>query len=100
MARKSSSDKLLLNLIAEIQAIAVALKRVGEKMAAAGSSDAVHAAVLLEFFQKNSVANALDSIYVKAIEQVESNDEFAEKDLDSIDALCGKKLKQRYGIDF
>lgn len=100
MARRGKSEKLLLNLIAEIQALSVAFKRVGEKMVAQGSSDATHAVVLLEFFQKYGVANAIDSIYIEAIEQIESDDGFTETDLDSIDALCGKKLKKRYGIDF
>ena len=98
--RKAKSDKLLLTLVAEIQAISVALKRVGERMAARGSSDAVHAEVLLQFFLENNVATALDSIYLKAIKQIKADEDFTEKDLDYVSALCGKKLRQRYGITF
>ena len=98
--RKAKSDKLLLTLVAEIQAISVALKRVGERMAARGSSDAVHAEVLIQFFLENNVAASIDSIYLNAIKQIETDGDFTEKDLDFVDALCGKKLKQRYGITF
>ena len=100
MPQKPKSDAQFLNLVAEVQAVAIALKRVGERMAARGSSDAVHGEVLLQFFRERNVASALESVYLTAIEQIEADEGFTEQDLDYISELCGKKMKQHYGMKF
>jgi hypothetical protein len=93
-------DELLLNLIAEIQALAVAFKRLGERMAASDATNEESALILLKFFQEHQVAMATYKIYLDSVRELEAGGESPAKKIKRVHSLCAKKLLKRYGMKF
>lgn len=93
-------DELSLNLIAEFQALAVAFKRLGERMSASSASHEETALMLLNFFQEQQIAMTTHEIYLESIRELEKSVKSPAKQIKHVHSLCAEKLFKRYGMTF
>jgi hypothetical protein len=97
---ETQMNTLLLTLIAEIQALAVAFHRLGERMATSNASHEESAFMLMSFFQEQQVAMTTYKIYVDSIRKLEKSSKSASKQIKRVNSLCAKVLFKRYGMTF
>ena len=103
MKALAPKDTLLIDLIAELKALDVALWRLGTEMAFTTQTDQEAASLLLEFFQTHRVGPKIAKAHQKAsraLQKLCESEASSERVATAIDKRCRAKLKTRYGIKY